>query len=116
MYLGIEPAAEASDSLRHTVFGTIGILVDLAVCAVFKNHFDILSKHQLLVKPIGESAQREPVEVLIDRRPTAELIGSARHAQPLRRGYHRALRCSSSAALRQPLGTASLLVARHSLI
>ena len=74
MDLRVESAAGAAHSLRRTVFGAVGMLVDLAVCAVFKNNFGIPSQQQLLVEPVKECVQREPVEVLVDGNPVSEFI------------------------------------------
>ena len=70
----VQPATGASHGLSGTVFGAVGVLMDLAVRAVFKNHFGIFSQQQLFVEPVEEPVQREPVEVLIDSTPVSEFI------------------------------------------
>ena len=50
------------------------MLMDLAVSAVFIDHFGVPSQQQLFVEPVEKSAQREPVEVLIGGKPVSEFV------------------------------------------
>ena len=101
---GVQAAAGSPYGLPGPVFTTVGVLVDFAMGAVFKDDFSILAEQQPLGEPIEETAEGEASEILIDRNPVSEFLGQrpprTSVAQQIPKGIEVIIECRPPAACR----------------